>query len=275
MRIGVFGVIALGLLTAACGSNQTQRAATGGLTGLGAGALIGGPIGAVVGGAVGAAGGAVMPEGADTLAENALGMEHRVAKQELNRVGLGPSSGSSQVQSKDVVKQAQSELQREGLYKGRIDGIVGPQTRQALTQYQQREGLQQTAALDQATLDRMNLGNASAQTAQNRGMTTDQVRDQLQAEGYTNITDLHRRSDNTYTAHADQGSATYALKVDARSGRVVSQQTIASNQNRNAPAEGSSGTSSGTSGSNAPADSTGTNVGPNAGAGASGASGSH
>ena len=53
----VIGVIALGLLTAACGTNQEQRTATGALTGVGIGALAGGPVGAALGLAAGGGGG--------------------------------------------------------------------------------------------------------------------------------------------------------------------------------------------------------------------------
>lgn len=66
------GAVALALLLAACGSTTTQRAASGGLTGLGIGALAGGPIGAVIGGAVGGVTGWVTPESADTLAISAV-----------------------------------------------------------------------------------------------------------------------------------------------------------------------------------------------------------
>ena len=55
------------------------------------------------------------------------------------------------------VRQAQSELKREGLYDGKLDGIAGPETREGIAAFQQREGLQQTARLDRATRDRMNL----------------------------------------------------------------------------------------------------------------------
>ena len=112
-----------------------------------------------------------MPEGADTLAVNAIAKEKRVAGGALNTAGLGPTAtaGSSQANSREV-KKAQAELQREGFYRGPIDGIVGPETRQALAAYQAREGLQQTARLDRETMERMNLAAASPRTAQSPGM---------------------------------------------------------------------------------------------------------
>jgi peptidoglycan hydrolase-like protein with peptidoglycan-binding domain len=106
MRMGVVGVLALGLLTAACGSSEDQRASEG----------------------------------------------------VLNEGDPGPvgSSWSSRF-SDHLVRRAQSELKREGLYEGRVDGIAGTQTRQAITLVQQREGLQQNARVDRVTLRRMTL----------------------------------------------------------------------------------------------------------------------
>lgn len=49
------------------------------------------------------------------------------------------------------VVQAQLALRRDGLYHGKIDGIIGPRTRQALRDYQSRHGLPVTAGLDAAT----------------------------------------------------------------------------------------------------------------------------
>jgi hypothetical protein len=165
-------IIALGLLTAACGTNLQERSATGGLTGAGIGALAGGPIGALIGAGAGAAAGAMMPEDATTIAQNALSREHLAAKDLLDRSGLATASdghtqsgrqatvsgGQATVQqgraaaaSGREVKEAQTRLKDDGLYQGRIDGIVGPQTRRALREYQQREGLQRTARLDDQT----------------------------------------------------------------------------------------------------------------------------
>ena len=150
MRMGLLGAAGLVLLTAACGSSQEQRSASGGLTGLGVGAVVGGPIGAVVGAAAGAAGGLLMPEGADTVAENLIGREHRAAasvlpggEQPANTAassGTAPTTAAASGTSTPpgLIKQAQTELLNEGLYNDGIDGIIGPKTRDALKTYQQR-----------------------------------------------------------------------------------------------------------------------------------------
>jgi peptidoglycan hydrolase-like protein with peptidoglycan-binding domain len=110
MRTEVFGVIALGLLVAAC-SSAGQRT------------LIGG-------------------EGSNAL----------------NEANSGQAQAGGPLRSSEhVVRQAQSELKREGLYRGKVDGIAGPETKQAITAFRQREGLQQTARLDQMTVERIYL----------------------------------------------------------------------------------------------------------------------
>jgi len=237
--VGITGVIALGLLTAACGADTQQRAASGGLAGLGVGALVGGPIGAIVGGAAGAAGGWAMPEGADTLALNAIHKEKTAASGALSDVGLA-SSGSSQPSQGHLVRDAQSELQREGLYRGPIDGILGPETRQAIAGYQAREGLEQTATLDQDTVERMNLAPgvgrsaAGARSTTGSGGTTpmlsaDDVRTRLQAAGYSDVSNVKPQGQR-YTARAQRGNDNYALRIDGHTGRVISERRLASNQ---------------------------------------------
>ena len=54
----VAALVGLGLLTAACGNNPTDRALTGGAIGAGTGAIVGSTVGAAIGGAIvgGAAG---------------------------------------------------------------------------------------------------------------------------------------------------------------------------------------------------------------------------
>jgi Putative peptidoglycan binding domain len=52
---------------------------------------------------------------------------------------------------KDDIRWAQLELRYRGLYKGSLDGVLGPETRQALAQFQKNSGLDQTALLDAQT----------------------------------------------------------------------------------------------------------------------------
>ena len=57
-----------------------------------------------------------------------------------------------------VVANVQSALQQQGYYRGEIDGVLGPQTRAALAEYQSAQGLEPTGLVDEPTLE--NLGMA-------------------------------------------------------------------------------------------------------------------
>ena len=60
--------------------------------------------------------------------------------------------------SKDDIRWAQVELHTMGLYNGSLDGVVGPETKQALLGFQESNGLERTATLDQQTADAL-IGN--------------------------------------------------------------------------------------------------------------------
>jgi peptidoglycan hydrolase-like protein with peptidoglycan-binding domain len=76
-----------------------------------------------------------------------------------------PSGTSAASSSKNVgsahVREAQQELQSAGFYKGKIDGIDGRETRQALMSFQKENGLPQTGKLDQATMAQLQNGSSS------------------------------------------------------------------------------------------------------------------
>src|SRR5215472_1515495 len=57
--------------------------------------------------------------------------------------------------SSTEIKQAQEQLRNQGLYHDAIDGVLGPATKQALRQFQQKNGLPMTATLDQQTMDKL------------------------------------------------------------------------------------------------------------------------
>ena len=57
-----------------------------------------------------------------------------------------------------VIADVQAVLQQMGYYTGEVDGLLGPLTREALTAYQTDNGLTTTAAIDQPTLDSLDMG---------------------------------------------------------------------------------------------------------------------
>jgi putative peptidoglycan binding protein len=56
-----------------------------------------------------------------------------------------------------VVANVQSALQEQGYYQGEIDGVLGPQTRAALAEYQSAQGLEPTGAVDEPTLETLGM----------------------------------------------------------------------------------------------------------------------
>jgi hypothetical protein len=56
-----------------------------------------------------------------------------------------------------VIADVQAELQQMGYYRGEVDGLLGPLTREALTAYQSDQGLVATAVIDEPTLDSLGL----------------------------------------------------------------------------------------------------------------------
>jgi peptidoglycan hydrolase-like protein with peptidoglycan-binding domain len=54
--------------------------------------------------------------------------------------------------SEPQLKQVQQQLKAAGLYNGAIDGRMGPETKQAVQQFQQQNGLQATGTIDHETV---------------------------------------------------------------------------------------------------------------------------
>jgi peptidoglycan DL-endopeptidase LytE len=59
------------------------------------------------------------------------------------------------------VKEVQQKLKSESLYKGNVDGILGPETQQALKQFQKKNNLQQTGRLDDQTEQKLGIAEQS------------------------------------------------------------------------------------------------------------------
>lgn len=58
-----------------------------------------------------------------------------------------------------VIANVQAVLQDQGYYKGEVDGLLGPLTREALTGYQSDHGLYTTAAIDEPTLESLGMSS--------------------------------------------------------------------------------------------------------------------
>ena len=69
------------------------------------------------------------------------------------------------------MRNAQQALQSKGLYQGKIDGKYGPQTKQAVMQFQQQNNLKQTGRLDRETRVALRGGSRSGGSAMTGGGT--------------------------------------------------------------------------------------------------------
>jgi peptidoglycan hydrolase-like protein with peptidoglycan-binding domain len=67
--------------------------------------------------------------------------------------------------SESQIEQAQQQLKSAGLYRGEVDGVMGPQTQTALSQFQKQQGLPETAQLDQQTMGRLTSNSGSGQNS--------------------------------------------------------------------------------------------------------------
>lgn len=74
-----------------------------------------------------------------------------------NYVYDGPIYGFGQLSPGDVTSQVQEALAQQGYYYGAIDGVLGPETRDAILRFQVDHGLANTAAIDEPTLNSLGL----------------------------------------------------------------------------------------------------------------------
>lgn len=157
MKTWMIAPLGLALLTAACGSTDERRAATGALGGAAAGAVVGGPVGAAVGAGAGAAGGAYRDEAEAAIDKQrgqsqGQGQDGQAAMSDPQRKPMDQAAMAGGP-SNEEVRTAQQALKDMGLYDGDVDGLYGPRTIDAVAQYQRRQDMAGSGELDQRTLD--------------------------------------------------------------------------------------------------------------------------
>ncbi len=69
----------------------------------------------------------------------------------------GPIYAYNNLPPDQVIANVQSALQQQGYYQGEVDGLLGPQTRAAIADYQRANGLAETASVDQPTLESLGM----------------------------------------------------------------------------------------------------------------------
>lgn len=141
------GATSLVMLAAGCSTwdsmdNSEKGTAVGATGGAVVGAAVGGPVGAAVGAGVGGYTGHY---------------EGPVVASNTNAVP------ESRANSSGLVRSAQGALNDRGYNVGAVDGLWGPSTENAVRQFQQAQGLQQTGKLDQQTLAALGISHQSAE----------------------------------------------------------------------------------------------------------------
>lgn len=76
------------------------------------------------------------------------------------------SQSTAENPSPGQIRQIQRALEEKGFTIGRLDGKLGPRTQRALSQFQRRQGLQQTGVPDERTLAALGIGGGASTTGQ-------------------------------------------------------------------------------------------------------------
>jgi peptidoglycan hydrolase-like protein with peptidoglycan-binding domain len=81
----------------------------------------------------------------------------------LTALGFAASADDEKpaVSHRHEIKKVQESLRDKGYYHAHVDGVVGPQTREAIRQYQQAENLPVTGRLDGETAGKLGVGPES------------------------------------------------------------------------------------------------------------------
>jgi hypothetical protein len=151
---------------------QEKGTATGATGGALVGAAVGGPVGAVVGAAAGGYAGHH-----ETRPGGLASTNPAYGPWEKDHAGAATSNGSVTAAS-PTVRDAQRALNDRG-FDVAVDGLYGPNTEQALRDFQRQRGLPQTGQLDQQTMAALGVdGNASANVA-NDNLRNDNLRNDM------------------------------------------------------------------------------------------------
>ncbi len=132
--------------------------------------------------------------------------------------------------SQAQLKQVQQKLKDQGLYKGEIDGQMGPNTKQAVEQFQQKNDLQATGRLDQQTLAALDV-NLNGMNGNNG--TVGEGSSTLPSNQPANAGDLNNGSNETGSTSMHTGSTGMHTGTTGMSG---SQTGTSTNGGLNTPA---------------------------------------
>lgn len=107
------------------------------------------------------------------------GAEQRSEIQGGQQSQAGQTSQQRLSLDQDTVRQLQEQLQSQGYDVGEVDGVLGPNTRQALTDFQRDQNLQASGQPDEQTMAALGIEPGASQQAE-IPETQQQQRDQGQ-----------------------------------------------------------------------------------------------
>jgi peptidoglycan hydrolase-like protein with peptidoglycan-binding domain len=85
---------------------------------------------------------------------------------------MSESQHSGTAMSPQMIRQVQQKLNQEGFDAGSVDGVWGPETKEALKNFQKKQGLPETGNLDKETLSALDIqmsGDGSQAQGQDSG----------------------------------------------------------------------------------------------------------
>ena len=107
----------------------------------------------------------------------------------FSRASTGGSSAAALDLSETEIREVQRVLIERRLLTGEADGVLGPQTREALTTFQRQQGIQITGVIDTHTVDALGLSSRISQSSTtSQGQTGTQQTQQQPASAQQNTT---------------------------------------------------------------------------------------
>jgi peptidoglycan hydrolase-like protein with peptidoglycan-binding domain len=94
-------------------------------------------------------------------------------------------SSQEQNLTKEEIRQAQQALDQKGFKAGQADGVLGPETKNAIKEFQQKQGLNATGELDGQTMSALGV-SPNAQSGQAGGQRPSTTGEQTPAGGGRN-----------------------------------------------------------------------------------------
>jgi peptidoglycan hydrolase-like protein with peptidoglycan-binding domain len=71
--------------------------------------------------------------------------------------------------SRDEIRRVQMVLNQKGFSVGKLDGVLGPRTRNALIAFQRQQGLEPTGGIDQPTMIALGISNGATSRTSGQG----------------------------------------------------------------------------------------------------------